>query len=376
MMKTKQMKILHIAQAPGGVERYLYMLLKGMNHDIYQNILICSKDYNTKKFEPFVESLECIEMYREINLIKDLKCILRLRKKIKEYQPDIIYLHSSKAGAVGRIANIGLNTICVYNAHGWAFNMKCGKVRRQIFVLIEKILANFCEKIIAISDYEKTTALRYKICSDKKIKVIFNGIDIKEYKKNNTEKNILYVPKNAYVIGYVGRLTEQKAPDIFVKAAKIIKEEIPNAFFIMVGDGNQKTEIEELIHQLNLADCFKITGWVDSPMEYIKCFDVAMLLSRWEGFGLVLPEFMIAEKPIIATNVDAIANIIKDGENGLLIKSNEYRKAAQLVVRIHTDESLKNHLIKNASECVRKYYDIDRVVEEHDAIFRLLYSNR
>lgn len=109
----------------------------------------------------------------------------------------------------------------------------------------------------------------------------------------------IWIPEDAYVVGMVGRISPQKAPDVFVKMAKLVKDEIPNAHFVIVGSGNQEAEIRKYAEENKFADSLHITGWVDDPMSYVELFDVACLLSRWEGFGLALPEYFIE---YLATN--------------------------------------------------------------------------
>ena len=91
--------------------------------------------------------------------------------------------------------------------------------------------------------------------------------------------------------------------------AKQVKDEVPNAHFIIVGNGNQEDEIRRYAKDNGFSDSLHITGWVDDPMSYVELFDVACLLSRWEGFGLALPEYMMASKPIVASRVDAMEKL-------------------------------------------------------------------
>lgn len=369
-LEDRMTRIMHIAQAPGGVERYLYTLLKKMNRDKYENILVLSQNYDLKKFEDLASKVECVEMYREINPLNEIKAIVHIRELIKKYKPDIVYMHSSKAGATSRIANIGLNNISVYNAHGWSFNMRCRPAKQNVYALIERLLAPMCTKIVAISDYEKESALKRHICNSDKIEVVYNGIDFDEYETEAVvERSSLKIPQDAYVVGMVGRLARQKAPDVFVRCAQKIKNEIPNAFFVIVGNGNEQQQTEELISKLKLADSFLITDWVENPLDYIRNFDVAMLLSRWEGFGLVLPEYMLLGKPIVATKVDAIPNIIKDGENGLLVEMDDYQAAAEKVIELHNNADLYNRLKINGLACVQEKFNAERVARETEAIF-------
>lgn len=318
-----------------------------------------------------ISLLESMYMNRAIGM-SDLKSIREVRKQIKKYNPDIIYAHSSKAGAIARVADIGLKNRCVYNPHGWAFNMRCSEKKKKMYAVIEKMAAPFCDKIICISDAEKQSALDKKICKEEKLQVIFNGVDIEAY-ENGTHGKVkradLNIPEDAFVVGMVGRISPQKAPDVFVRMAKLVKDEVPNTHFIIVGNGNQEAEIRKYAKDNGFEESLYITGWVDDPMSYVELFDVACLLSRWEGFGLALPEYMMAGNPIVASRVDAIPNIIRDGENGLLVEADDATGASEAVLRIYQDRNLKDKLVAQGLEDVHKKFNARRVSEEHGILF-------
>lgn len=242
----------------------------------------------------------------------------------------------------------------------------------ECFSSIEKMAAPFCEKIICISDAEKQSALEKKVCRDDKLQVIFNGVDIEAYdcsEHGKVKRADLNIPEDAFVVGMVGRISPQKAPDIFVKMAKLLKEEIPNAHFIIVGNGNQEAEIKKYAEDNGFSENLHITGWVNDPMSYVELFDVACLLSRWEGFGLALPEYMMAGKPIVASRVDAIPNIIRDGENGLLVEADDATGASEAVLRIYRDGNLKDKLVAQGLKDVHNRFNSRRVSEEHGVLF-------
>jgi glycosyltransferase involved in cell wall biosynthesis len=366
-------RVMHIVQSAGGVERYILMLLKNMDSSKYENILVCSNDYKEENYNGLVYAFECINMIRPINIVSDFKAIIYIRSIIKKYKPNIVYMHSSKGGAIGRIANIGIKNNSIYNPHGWSFNMDCDTKKKALYRWTERFLSRLCNMIIAISDYEKKTAIENKICSPDKIRVIYNGTDIDEYIRKKEIYSLtradLGIENDAYIIGTVGRLSKQKAPDTFIKAAGIIKKYIPRAFFLMVGDGEMKNEIEDLIRKMDLQKSVLVTGWVNEPMEYIRLFDQAMLLSRWEGFGLVLAEYMLAKKPIIATKVDAISDLITDKENGFLVKMDDVEAIARASKEIYEDKELVNFMITNSFRLVNERFNIKRVVSELETLF-------
>lgn len=164
-------------------------------------------------------------------------------------------------------------------------------------------------------------------------------------------------------------MSPQKAPDVFVKMAKQVKDTVPNAHFIIVGTGNQEAEIRKYAKDNGFSDSLHITGWVDNPMSYVELFDVACLLSRWEGFGLALPEYMMACKPIVASRVDAIPNIIQGGENGLLVEVDDDIGASEAVLRIYREAGLRDRLVAQGMEDVHSRFNARRVSEEHGKLF-------
>lgn len=373
---NKRIRVLHVAEAAGGVERYLQTLFKYSDKEQVENILVCSQNYDYKKMKSLADRVIVLKMAHQINPSSDIKVEKALRRIIKQLKPDIVYAHSSKAGALARIADLGLKNKVIYNPHGWAFNMQQSAKKKEMYKWVEKISAHFCDKIVCISDAEKESALRGKICKPSKLQVIYNGVDLEEIKNTvpKTRKE-LHIPEDAFVVGMVGRLSKQKAPDVFVKAAKLIKQKIPNAYFLMVGDGELRDQIEAMIHKFDLDSSFLITGWVDNPTAYMKVMDVGCLLSRWEGFGLVLPEYMACRVPIVATNVDAIPNIIINDQNGLLIDKDSFQKASCRVIEIYENILLRKRLVYGAYKKVMNQFSAHRLVKQTKTVYKGLLKS-
>ena len=368
-----KIKIMHIVQSPGGVARYLSMYLKYSDKNRFEHILICSLDYKMEKMESLVEHIEYLSMGRQISIINDAKGIWAIRKFIKKYMPDVIYAHSSKAGALGRLADVGFKNIVLYNPHGWAFNMNdISAIKKKVYALIEKVLSYKTDMIIAISAWEKESAAKYKICCSDKIHIIPSGVDVCLYDEKqgryDLNRSKLNISVDAYVIGMVGRISYGKGPDLFVKAAALIKNKIPNAFFVIVGEGEERSSIENLLSEMGLKEDFLITGWVSNPMEYIQLFDQAMLLTRWEGFGLVLTEYMLAEKPIITTRVGAVPDLMQHGKNGVMVDVGDIEGIAEASYKLYTDNEYRQTLVSNGRLTVRNRYDVRCTVKEHERL--------
>ena len=243
------------------------------------------------------------------------------------------------------------------------------KLKSRLFLWIERALARCTDKIVCISEAERDSALRNGITEDKKLNVILNGIDIEAIEKAvPMERKLLGIPEEAYLVGMVGRISPQKAPDTFINAARLIKERIPEAWFMIVGDGEQRKEIEVYAKEHGIG--LYITGWTKMPYAYMKMFDLGMLLSRWEGFGLAIVEYMAAGKNFVATKVDAIPTIVHDGLDGLLVEVDNPEQVAEAVWRLYTDTNLANQLRSNAMKLVREKYDVKRVAEQHVQLFK------
>lgn len=359
-------RVIHVAECIGGVDRYLRCLLKYSDKEKIENIMILSQLYKKEDYEELADHVEIMHMTHGMgaSAIKEAK---ELRGKIKKYNPDVVYAHSSIAGAITRMACIGLNVKVVYNPHGWSFNMESRK--KNTFIVLEKLMAHFCDAIICISEAEKVSALREGICKEDKLHVIENGIDIAEYREENVE---LPIPDDAFVVGMVGRICRQKAPDVFVKMAGEVHKEIKNSFFIIVGDvlegrEEERKEIEELAEKLGVN--LLITGWVNNPLSYVSRFDVGCLLSRWEGFGLAIPEYMLAGVPIVATKVDAIPYLIEDGVNGMLVEKDDWKSAAVKVVELANDKDKRKEMVANGLRTVKERFDAQRVSKECEELY-------
>ncbi len=244
-----------------------------------------------------------------------------------------------------------------------------GKLKSKIFVHIERLLARSTDKIICISEAERMSALRHKIANNQKLEVILNGIDFSAIENAiPVKRKDLNIPENAFVVGMIGRISEQKAPDIFIKAAKNIQEIIPNSYFIIVGDGEQRKEIERYAQENNIN--LFISGWTDNPYSYLKVFDIAMLLSRWEGFGLAIVEYMAAKKNFVATKIDAIPTIVRNGIDGILVDVDSPQQASNAVISLYKNRETAEKMRNEAWEYAHKKYDIQRVAEQHLKLFK------
>ena len=368
------MKITHILECAGGVERYLELLAPRLKKEGFEQTIICSNSVNLDKLKESADACYVTDMRQTFNPVAVIKIIRQVHIAITISKLDIVYCHSSFAGVFGRIAAIGTHCKVVYNPHGWAFNMRnTSSMKLRVFRTLEQLLAHFTDKIVCISEAEFESAIDKNISSEDKLELIPNGIDIDAVRSAiAVKRSHLGIADDAFVVGMIGRLSAQKAPDVFIRAAEIIHKEIPNSAFIIVGDGEQREEIEDFAQQHGLH--LVVTGWTDKPYSYLKAFDLAMLLSRWEGFGLAIVEYMAAEKNVVATRADAIPSLIEDGEDGFLVDIDNPEQAADKALWLRNHPNEAEEMRQKALRKVKDKYDINRVVKQHINMFNELIA--
>ena len=242
------------------------------------------------------------------------------------------------------------------------------KIKSLFYLMLERSLAPLADKIVCISEAEKASALRNKVAGEEKLALVPNGIDVaKVVNAKARNRSELGIKEDAFVMGMIGRLSPQKAPDVFIRAANLIKESVPNAAFIIVGDGEKREETEEYARKHGIQ--LFVTGWTEEPYSYLKIFDVAVLLSRWEGFGLAIVEYMAAGKNVVATRTDAIPTLIDDAKDGLLVEVDNPEDVRKKVLWLRHHPKEAEDMRKRAYQKVVELYDINRVADQHAELF-------
>lgn len=362
----KKIKILHFSQVGGGVDRYLRLYLKYSDKSQFENVVIGTPSLNKDDYIDKTNKFYQLDISQSFSPFKLLKNIFLVRKILNQEAPDILYLHSTFAGVIGRIAAIGLKCKVVYNPHGWSFKMNVSPLKKKVYAFIEKILSLLTDKLILISKSEYQSAKDIGIRSDK-LSLVYNGIEI------TVSNQIASLPidiSDKYVIGMIGRLSEQKNPLFFLEFAREILRLYPDTYFIMVGDGELRNIVEQKINEYALGKNILITGWVNNPEMYLNLFDQAVLFSKWEGFGLAVAEYMMYKKPTIITNIDGMVELITSEKSGFIIELNDLPDAIKKSSFIRNNEKVSKKFVEVAYHKVCHNFNIVDKVREMENIFK------
>lgn len=351
----KKKKILHIVESFGsGVFSFLVDLINRTDKEFDIVIAHGIRSETPKNYKEYfhknVKFIEVKNFTRNISLTKDLKAFFEIRKIIKEVSPDIIHLHSSKAGFLGRFASNGKKYKTLYNPHGFSFLMQnCSHFKRKVYWLIEKIGALRKCTIVGCSKGEYEEALKLtsnSIC-------INNGIDLEKI-----DKEIKNLPKkeidfNNLKICTVGRIGYQKNPKLFNKIA----ESFTNIKFTWIGDGELKDELK--------STNIEVTGWIERKdvLKMLNDNDVFILTSLWEGLPISLLEAMYMKKLCIVTDCIGSKDVINNN-NGFIIKNNNYK---QIIEGLKDDIYIK--ITNTAKEEVINKYNIIKETNDYRKVY-------
>jgi glycosyltransferase involved in cell wall biosynthesis len=326
------------------------------------------------------------EMKRQPSFQNDRKAYLRIKEIIKEYQPDIVHTHASKAGALGRKAALNCKVpIIVHTFHGHVFHSYFGKVKTTLFKLIERRLAKKSTGIIAISDLQKKELSKdHKICKDNKITVIPLGFDLKKFNDNLevnrelTRKNFS-IGKEEIAIAIVGRLAPIKNHQFFLDVIQEISTKISKkvAVFI-VGDGSEREAIENRILQMNLGANIRVemTSWIKEIGVFNAGMDIMCLTSNNEGTPVSLIEAQAACIPVITTDVGGVKDIILDGETGFIVPKNSIKKYSEKLLILIEDENKREKMSQNGWSFVEHKFHYTTLVKNMETYYKKLLNEK
>nr|QEQ70618.1 WbwZ protein [Vibrio parahaemolyticus]QOS24158.1 O-antigen biosynthesis glycosyltransferase WbnH [Vibrio parahaemolyticus] len=288
------------------------------------------------------------ELQRDINIIKDIKCIYKLHRIIDRLDPDLITLHSSKAGVVGRVVAKLLKKKVIFTAHGWAFADGVNEKRKKLYIKIEKTLTKFTNKIITVSEQDKKLALENGVaCGDRQI-VIHNGV-------HNQVSSAIYNRDNNIVrLVMVARFSEQKDHETLLQALAGITH-LPWTLDL-VGKGPNLDSIAKLANKLNLGDRVNFLGERDDVPDILYSSDIFLLISNWEGYPLSILEAMGCGLPIIASDVGGVSEAVVNEKNGYLISRKDIKNLESCLSILIEDRDLRRKISTiNSEEFMEKH---------------------
>ncbi|QGU00490.1 Glycosyltransferase [Candidatus Syntrophocurvum alkaliphilum] len=366
MNKTKVLHLIGGGEI-GGAEELVLTIMKLLDKEKYDPHLICLCH------GPFVE-LAKKEGLKASTIPMKHKLDLSTINPIKEYlvknKIDIVHTHGVRANLVARIAahKEGLPVATTFHsALRYDYNNKITSIFAKRLTMLTNKHTN---KFIAISNSIKDEIMAMNVPANK-IKVIHSGLDTAKFTSNTpkekVQKELEINPQNK-TITMVARLHPVKGHEYFIRAAKEVIEKNINAQFLIIGEGELRSELEQLINKLNLDKNIIMPGYYSKIEDIYRISDIICVPSVMEGLGLVVLEAMYFKTPVIASNVGGIPEIIEDGKDGILTPPQDYKALADAIIKLCQNEKLSQTIAQNATQKINNF-TVQNMTREVEIIY-------
>lgn len=373
----------------GGAEENTLFTVEGLDKDIYELDLIVGNEFREDILNNIKEKnfkiIQVKGLRAPFNFLYDPIILFKLIKLLKRGHYDIVHTHSTKAGILGRIAaRVNKVPIIIHGLHGSAFEAFNSRILNWALIFFERLTGKFTYAYISVSNLLSKKYIEKGLGIKAKYFTVYSGMDLDKF--YNARKRIarevklleLGIDFKSFVIGNVGRLETVKGHKYLIDAFKKINEEcqlIPLKLLI-IGDGDEKENLENYVKELNLEDKVIFTGYREDVEELMAIMDIFVLTSLREGLPRVLVQAAAVGVPSVAFNVDGVPEIIRDNHNGFLVRA---RDIGQLVNRIEKYIDKKELVLSHGQkgrEFTKDKWSIEDMVDKIDKIYQDLVQEK
>lgn len=367
----------------GGAQKYVYNLATRLPKDQFEVLVACgTKEGNSlieKLEEAKIRTIELSSSEREINLKKDIQTIKELIKIIGEEKPNVLHLNSSKIGFLGSLAILYLKIKssifpsfhlsipkCIFTSHGWAFNEDHrSALSKIIFYIAHYLTVVICDLTIAVSEKTKRD-IAWLPFINQKITVIHNGIEkFQPLTKKECAETLKREGVDQKIILTIGELHPNKGIDIAIRGVALLPTQIrKKIIYYIVGEGEQKAKLEELVLNLELQEYVRFVGPVENAKKILPGTDIMLVPSRTENLPFVVLEAGFCSIPTIATAVGGIPEIIKDMQNGILVHPRNPKEIAEAIIYLIDHKEKQKEFGQALKNTITNFFSFEKMLAE------------
>jgi glycosyltransferase involved in cell wall biosynthesis len=360
------MKVVHLhrMRGVGGSERHLLALLPALRTRGVDAAFV-GLDDPAHDSDPFYELLDAPA--ERLACPRDLDPLLlrRVRATLKRLKPDVVHTHLVHADVYGTLAALGTRAAVVSTKHN------DDPFRAGPFRHLERLLARRVDRVIAITDALARFSVERGGLPAGKVDVVHYGLAAAEPWGESAAP-----PPGGPLLLSVSRLVPQKGLDVALRALAPVRERVPDARLAVLGEGPERAPLQALAGELGLADAVLLPGRVADVRGWLDAAELLVHPARWEGFGLALLEAMLAAKPVVATRVSSIPEIVVDGETGYVVPPDDAAAVAAAIVRLLEDDALRARLGAAGLERARREFSVDRMADATLAVYERALASR
>ncbi|MBU3180279.1 glycosyltransferase family 4 protein [Clostridium psychrophilum] len=369
-------KVLHLLSTKtlNGAEKVTLDICTSLDKTIYEPIVVCAGDELKEFFEK-----ESIQSFK-INISNlNMREILKLRNLIKNENINLIHAHDVRASIAAKIASANLKIPVISHIHGEYDWLKSKSILR----FIDRLFREKYDLSLACSKNVKEFYCKCNSkCHKEKVIALSNSFNFGEINKANiiSKKKFEFknnIPINKYVFGYIGRLIDLKGIDLLIESFNLFQQKHDNSILIIVGDGDQKYNLVNLVTKYNLSTKIYFIGYTRDIYNWLNIFDAFILSSKREGLPLTIFEAMAMKKIAISTSVGGIPELIKNKYNGILIEDRNPQLLMNAMEYVYENKNEAKAIVENAYNHLRLNYSITDYINTLQNIYKgLLESHK
>jgi glycosyltransferase involved in cell wall biosynthesis len=371
----------------GGPALQVTSLTSGLEPRGYETLLVAGRVGEEEGSMEYLaqlndaEPLYVSELQRNIDPRADVRAARRVLELMREFRPDILHTHTAKAGAIGRtaalLAGADRPKLVVHTFHGHVLRGYFNPVAARAFLQVERALARSTDALIAVSPEVRDDLVELGVAPAKRIAVVRLGLDLDARTSASPDarprvRKRLGVRDDAFLVGWLGRMTEVKQVDCLLRAFAALRRRGVDAELVLVGDGPLRGQLERLAEELGIHDRCRFVGYIEEVGALYAAFDAVALTSANEGTPVTLIEALAAGVPVVATDVGGVRDVVADGRSGFLVQAADAEGVGAALERLARDPALRARFGETGRASARQRYSVPRLVDDLDTLYRTL----
>jgi len=357
----------------GGAQKYVFDLASEIKD--YKIVIAYGEPFgelSDKLKTAEIKTVEIENLKRDFNLLKEIRVIKNLWKILRQEKPGILHLNSPKIGGLGAL----LGRLCrikkiIYTAHGWTFNENRPFWQIWLIKFLSWLTIILSHQTIVIAQKEYNQVIRWPFITTKKLKLIYNGVKPIDFFDRNTAKKYFEnkIKDEDLIIGTISELHKNKGLKYAIQGFREISKKYEKLKFIVIGEGEERKNLEEKIREYDLTDKIFLVGKIEDASRCLKAFDIFLLSSIKEGLPFVLLEAGLAKLPVIATEVGGVPEIIENNKSGILIEPKKEKAITNALIELIEDLEKRKVLGENLQTTIEEKFSFGEMLEKTEKLY-------
>jgi glycosyltransferase involved in cell wall biosynthesis len=379
-MKTRPIKVMRIITRLniGGPTIHVSLLTQRLAAPDYESVLVVGSlgktegDMTYYATERGITPIFVPELSNSMNPVRDLRALWKLWRLMRKHKPDVVHTHTMKAGFVGRFAaKLAGIPVIVHTAHGYGLNNYFSPLKSAVFHTLDKAAARVSSRVFTLTESLRREMIEvYHVAAPDRITVVPLGLDLAPFAQTPRHqgdfRKAWNLPPDAPLIAVVGRLVPIKNHSLFLHMAEKVRAVLPDARFLIIGDGELRESIEAEVRARGVQDVVIFTGWIQALAPVYSDLSATVITSLSEGTPVSLIEAMAGGCPVVSTAVGGVPELLQGGELGKLVPSGDADALAQAVI-----ETVQNPPpVETIRTAIVERYGIDRLARDLDRLYR------